>query len=70
MFSQNIHCGYMLEQPHRGSSNEYTQCMFWIKNKKIRFTPVNHSFPIKKKVGFKGVYISLTCFSDDYDQNI
>ena len=27
--AQNIHCGYPLEPPHRGSSNEYPQCMFW-----------------------------------------
>ena len=37
--------------------------MFWIKNKKIRYTPVNPSFDIK--VGFKGGYISQTYFSDD-----
>ena len=28
---QNIHCGYTLEPPRRGGSNEYPQCMFWIK---------------------------------------
>ena len=26
---QNIDCGYSLEQPHRGHSNEYPQSMFW-----------------------------------------
>ena len=36
----NIHCGYTLEPPHRGVSNEYSQCMFWNKNEKIRYTPV------------------------------
>ena len=30
----------------RGGSNEYPQCMFWIKNKKIRYTPANPSFTI------------------------
>ena len=35
MFVQNIDCGYTLEPPHRGGSNEYPQSMFWIKNKKI-----------------------------------
>ena len=25
---QNIHCGYSLEPPRRGSSNVYPQCMF------------------------------------------
>ena len=32
--------------------------MFWIKNKKIRYTP-------NIKVGFKGAYIARTCFPDD-----
>ena len=31
---------------HRGGSNEYPQCMFWVKNKKIRYTPANPSFAI------------------------
>ena len=44
--AQNIHCGYTLEPPRRGGSNEYPQCMFWINNKKIRYTPANPSFTI------------------------
>ena len=44
--AQNIHCGYTLELPRRGGSNEYPQCMFWIKNKKIRYSPANPSFSI------------------------
>ena len=39
-FAENIDCGYMLEPPRRGSSNEYPQSMFWSKNKKNRYTPV------------------------------
>ena len=27
--AQNIDCGYSLEPPHRGCSNEYPQSMFW-----------------------------------------
>ena len=61
---QNIDCGYTLEPPRRGVPNEYPQSMFWIKNKKIRYTPayksINHI-----KVGFEGVYISRTCFPVD-----
>ena len=34
IFSQNIDCGYTLEPPQRGGSNEYPQSMFWSKNKK------------------------------------
>ena len=33
-FAQNSDCGYMLESPRRGSSNEYPQSMFWIRNMK------------------------------------
>ena len=36
---------------------EYQQCMIWIKNKNIRYSPANPSFSIKKKVGYKGVNI-------------
>ena len=39
IFAQNIDCGYTLEPPHRGGSNEYPQSMFWSKNKKNEFTP-------------------------------
>ena len=48
IFAQNIDRGYWLEPPHRGGSNEYPQSMFWIKNKKNWYTPVNPSFTIKK----------------------
>ena len=46
IFAQNIDCGYTLEPPRRGGSNEYPQSMFWSKNKKNRYTPVNPSFSI------------------------
>ena len=39
IFAQNIDCGYTLEPPRRGGSNEYPQSMFWSKNKKNRYTP-------------------------------
>ena len=41
---QNIDCGYTLELPRRGGSNEYLQSMFWSKNKKNRYTPAYPSF--------------------------
>ena len=44
--AQNIDCGYTLEPPRRGSSNEYLQSMFLSRNKKIMYTPVNPSFTI------------------------
>ena len=46
IFAQNIDCGYTLELPRRGGSNEYAQSMFWIKNKKNMYTTANPSFTI------------------------
>ena len=53
---QNIDCGYALETPRRGGSNEYPQCMFSSKNK------INDVYPYKPqfyyiKMAFKGVKI-------------
>ena len=48
IFAQNIDCGYTLEPPRRGGSNEYPQSMFWSKNKKNRYTPAYPSFTILK----------------------
>ena len=45
-FAQNIDCGYSLEPPRRGGSNEYPQSMFWANIRKILYTPVNPSFTI------------------------
>ena len=47
-FAQNIDCGYTLEPPRRGGSNEYPQSMFWSKNKKNRYTIAYPSFAIQK----------------------
>ena len=44
--AQNIDCGYSLEPPRRGGSNEYPQSMFLGRNKKKLYTPVNPSFTI------------------------
>ena len=43
---QNIDCGYSLEPPRRGGSNEYPQSMYLSRNKKIIYTPVNPIFTI------------------------
>ena len=53
---QNIDCGYSLEPPRRGGSNEYPQSMFLCRNKKNN---VHHCKPqfYYIKVGFKGVKI-------------
>ena len=56
--AQNIDCGYSLEPPRRGGSNEYPESMFLSRNKKNK----NNVYPCKTqfyyiKVGFKGVKI-------------
>ena len=53
-FAQNIDCGYSLELPHQGSSNEYPQSMFLSRNKKNNVYPYKPQF-YNIKVGFKGV---------------
>ena len=54
--AQNIDCGYSLEPPHRGGSNEYPQSMFLSRNKKNNIYPYKPQF-YYIKVGFKGVSI-------------
>ena len=54
--AKNIDCGYLLEPPLRGGSNEYPQSMFLSRNKKINVYPCKPQFYCIK-VGFKGVKI-------------
>ena len=54
--AQNIDCGYSLEPPRRGGSNEYPQYMFLSRNKKNNVYPCKPQF-YYIKVGFKGVKI-------------
>ena len=54
--AQNIDCGYSLELPRRGGSNEYPQSMFLSRNKKNNVYPCKPQFYLIK-VGFKGVSI-------------
>ena len=56
IFVQNIDCGYSLELPQRGSSNEYPRSMFLSRNKKNNVYPCKPQF-YYIKVGFKGVRI-------------
>ena len=46
LFLFKTDCGYTLEPPRRGGSNEYPQSMFWSKNKKNRYSPAYPSFAI------------------------
>ena len=38
--ARNIDCGYSLEPPHQGGSNEYPQSMFLSRNKKKYCLPL------------------------------
>ena len=61
--AQNIDCGYSLEPPRRGGSNEYPQSMFLSRNKKNNVHPCKPQFYCIK-VGFKGFRIIQACFRD------
>ena len=52
--AQNIDCGYSLEPPRRGGSNEYLQTMFYAVIRKNNVYPCKPQFYCIK-VGFKGV---------------
>ena len=54
--AQNIDCGYSLETPRRGGSNEYPQSRFLSRNKKNNVYLCKPQF-CYIKVGFKGVKI-------------
>ena len=54
--AQNIDCGYSLEPPRRGGSNEYPHSKFLSKNKKNNVYPCKPQF-YYIRVGFKGVKI-------------
>ena len=54
--AQNIDCGYSLEPPRRGGSNEHPQSMFYAVIRKIMYTPCKPQF-YYIKVGFKRVKI-------------
>ena len=54
--AQNMDCGYSLEPPRRGGSNEYPHSMFLSRNKKNNIYPCKPQF-YYIKVGFKGVKI-------------
>ena len=52
--AQNINCGYSLEPPRRGGSNEYHKLCFLSRNKKNNVYPCKPQF-YYIEVGFKGV---------------
>ena len=56
--AQNINCGYSLEPPRRGGSNEYQQFMFLTRNKKNNVYPCRSQF-YYEKWGFSPVYLHI-----------
>ena len=60
--AQNIDCGYSLELPRRGGSNEYPQSMLLSRNKKSSVYPCKPQF-YYIKVAFKGVQNYIGVFS-------
>ena len=62
--AQNIDCGYSLEPPRRGGSNEYPQSMFLSGNKNYNIYPCKPQF-YYIEVGFEGVTIIKVCFRDE-----
>ena len=62
--AQNIDCGYSLEPPRRGGSNEYPQSMFLSRNNKNNVYPCKPQFYCIK-VGFRGSklyrYVFVMC---------
>ena len=62
--AQNIDCGYSLEPPGRGGSNDYPQSMFMSRNKKNNIYPCKPQF-YYIKTGFKGSklyrYVFVMC---------
>ena len=57
--AQNIDCGYSLELPWRGGSNEYPQSMFSSRNMKNIYTPVNPVLLYKSGVSGGQNYIGM-----------
>ena len=61
--AQNTDCGYSLEPPRRGGSNEYPQSMFLSRTKESNVYPSKPLF-YYIKMGFKGFKIIKACFRD------
>ena len=60
--AQNIDCGYSLEPPRIGGSNEFPQSMFLSRNKKNNVYPCKPQF-FYINVGFKGGQNYIDMFS-------
>ena len=59
IFAPNIDCGYTLEPPQRGDSNEYHNLCFVSNLRKIGKSQFYYI-----KVGYEGIYVTWTCYPD------
>ena len=66
--AQNIDCGYSLEPPRWGGSNEYPQSMFLSRNKKNNIYPRKPQF-YYIKMGFNGVNIRDSVITKHFEYN-
>ena len=64
---KNIDCGYSLEPPRRGGSNEYPQYMFWAELWKIsEFLSENFQFFCGEIFNIFSIYLNMRVFVMQY----
>ena len=56
-YPYNIHCGYSLEAPQWGASNEYSQCMFLWRSKK-NYSRIIIYFSLMSPMGKQGTLLA------------
>ena len=59
ILAQNINCGYTLEPPRRGGSDEYPHSMSWSKNKKKWYTSAAPVFLYKSGVQWGILFMDM-----------
>ena len=66
IFAQNIDCGYSLEPPRRGGSNEYTQSMFCaeIGKNQIFFSEIFHFLVVKFSIKLNSHVFVMVFFTE------
>ena len=71
--AQNIDCGYSLEPPRRGGSNEYQQSMFWAEiwknirvflSENFQFLEVKFSIYLNRRVYVMELYFVIPSFGE------
>ena len=65
---KKIDCGYSLEPPRRGGSNEYHNLFLWAEIRTIIYIPVNPSFTVSKwglrgSTLYRHVVVMICCYA-------